>query len=134
LPASINSTDAAFGPGGFVIVGQHVDGEIPDAVAWRSTDGATWTSATMDGLPGNAGDTGLDHVVATDRGYLATGYREEEIPTFWTSVDGLSWTQTEDLPGLAPAGVASLAANDARVVIGGQLPGGTAFIWSAPNE
>jgi hypothetical protein len=61
------------------------------------------------------------------------GYREEEIPTFWTSPDGLSWTQTEDSPDIGAAGVASLAASDARVIVGGQLPGGTAFMWSAPR-
>ena len=131
LPASINSADATFGPGGFVIVGQHVDGEIPDPVAWRSADGTTWTSGRMDGLTGTAGETGLDQVAATDRGYVAVGYREEEIPTFWTSPDGLSWTQTEDSPDIGAAGVASLAASDTRVVLGGQLPDGIAFVWSA---
>ena len=59
LPASINSVDAVFGPAGFVIVGQHVDGEIPDAVAWRSADGTTWTSGQMDGPPDTAGQTGV---------------------------------------------------------------------------
>jgi hypothetical protein len=133
LPAVIQSADATFGPGGFVIVGQQVDGDTPHPVAWRSADGTTWTSARMDGLPGTAGETGLERVAATDRGYVAVGYREEEIPTFWTSPDGLSWTQTEDAPGLGPAYTPTLAASDTRVVVGGQLPGGTAFIWSAPR-
>ena len=105
-----------------------------DPVAWRSTDGETWTTAPMDSLPGPAGATGLERVIASERGYLAVGYREEETPTFWISHDGLSWTQTEDTPGLSPASVFALAASDARVVVGGQLPGGHAFIWSAPLE
>ena len=80
LPAAIFSSDTAFGPGGFVIVGQQIDDDTPHAVAWRSADGTTWTSARMDGLPATRDDRGLQHVIATDRGYLAVAYREEEIP------------------------------------------------------
>jgi hypothetical protein len=132
-PTEIDGSALTFGPEGFVIVGQDVVGETPRPVAWRSSDGTTWTSGRMDGLPGTAGETGLGYVIATDDGYLAMGYRENEVPTFWVSADGIAWTQFDDLATPDPVSEHSLAASQTRVVIGGQLPGGAPFIWSAPR-
>ena len=132
-PTEIDGSAIAFGRAGFVIVGQHVDGEAPHPVAWRSSDGTTWASGEMDALPEAAGETGLRSIVATDDGYLAMGYRENEVPTFWTSPDGLAWTQFDDLGTKDPVSERSLAASQNRVVVAGQLPGGAPFIWSAPR-
>lgn len=133
LRANVVSRTAAYGSGGFVIVGELFLGEITQPVAWRSADGTTWTSAVMDGLPGTAGETGLQKVVATDGGYLAAGSFEDGPPRFWTSLDGLSWTQIDDMPGLPPVEVNALVVTDDRIVMGGQAPGGEASLWSAPR-
>ena len=132
-PDSIDASGATFGPGGFVIVGQKVDGEVPSPVAWVSADGIAWTTATMNALPDPAGDTGLRSVVAFDGGYLAAGYRLEEYPSFWTSTDGSSWIQVDDPAGTQPVYVQALAASDTTFVAGGQTSDGGAFIWTAPH-
>jgi hypothetical protein len=132
-PDTIGASAATFGPGGFVIVGQQVDGEIPSPVAWVSTDGATWTMATMNALPDPAGDTGLRSVVAFDGGYFAAGYRLEEYPSFWTSVDGSSWVQVDDVSNTRPVYVQALGASNTTFVAGGQTSDGGAFLWTAPH-
>ena len=113
MPKPGNAAAVTFGPSGFVIVGQILDGEYPHPVAWASPDGATWSAATMDGLPDPAGETGLRLVAAFDGGYLAYGYRLDDTPSFWTSVDGSSWAQVDDLFGTTPVFVLSIAASDA---------------------
>jgi hypothetical protein len=133
MPKPGNAAAVTFGPNGFVIVGQQLDGEVPSPVAWVSADGATWTSSAMASLPDLAGDTGIRSVVAFDGGYLAAGYRLEEYPSFWTSADGSSWVQVDDPSGTPPGDVQALAASDTTFVAGGQTSDGGAFIWTAPH-
>ena len=132
-PPSVEGSAIAFGPAGFVIVGQRGDADTPHPVAWSSSDGATWANGQMDSLPGAQGETGLRSVVATDGGYLAIGYRLDDVPTFWSSPNGVTWTQLGDLPTHDAVNERSLAASQDRVVVGGQSPGGTPSIWSAPR-
>ena len=102
MPKPGNAAAITSGPSGFVIVGQILDGEYPHPVAWASSDGTTWSAATMAGLPDPAGETGLRSVVASDAGYFAWGYRLDDTPSFWTSADGSSWAQVDDLFGTDP--------------------------------
>ena len=132
-PDTVGASAATFGSGGFVIVGQVIDGEVPSPIAWVSADGVTWTEATMKALPVPAGDTGLRSVVAFEGGYLAAGYRLEEFPSFWTSVDGSSWAQVDDPSNTPPGYVQALAASDETFVAGGQTSDGGAFIWTATH-
>ena len=87
----------------------------------------------MKALPVPAGDTGLRSVVAFEGGYLAAGYRLEEFPSFWTSVDGSSWAQVDDPSNTPPGYVQALAASDETFVAGGQTSDGGAFIWTATS-
>jgi hypothetical protein len=129
-----NAAAVTFGPSGFVIVGQQLEGEVPSPVAWVSADGTTFTASTMVGLPGHAGETGLRSVVAFDGGYLASGYRLQDAPSFWTSVDGSSWVQVDDLFESVQVYPEALAASDSSFVAGGQTAAGGGFIWSAPRQ
>jgi hypothetical protein len=132
-PAAIEASAVTFGPGGFVVVGQQLEGEYPHAIAWVSPDGEAWTEAALAGLPDPAGETGLRLVVAHDGGYLAYGYRLDDSPSFWTSVDGSSWVQVDDLVGSTPLDVQALAASDTTFVAGGQTRDAEAFLWTAPH-
>jgi hypothetical protein len=133
LPKPGNAGAVTFGPRGFVIVGQILDGEYPHPVAWSSPDGTTWSAATMVGLPDPAGETGLRSVVAFDGGYFATGYRLDDTPSFWTSVDGSSWAQVDDLSGTDSVFVQAIGASDSTYLAGGDASAGGAFIWAAPH-
>ena len=133
MPQPGSADAVTFGPSGFVIVGQILDGEYPHPRAWASRDGVTWTSATMVGLPDLGGETGLRSVVAFDGGYLASGYRLDTGPSYWTSADGSSWHQVDDGSGSEEASVRALAASDGRYVAGGETGSGEGFIWTAPN-
>ena len=132
LPKPGSAGAVTFGPSGFVIVGEILDGEYPHAVAWASPDGTTWSVAKMVGLADPAGETGLRSVVAFDGGYLASGYRLDMGPSFWTSVDGSSWVQVDDATGSEGISLQALAASDDVFVAGGDEPGGP-FIWTAPH-
>ena len=133
LPKPGGASGVAFGPQGFAIVGQILDGEFPHPVAWASPDGATWTAATIVGRPDPAGQTGLRSVVAFDGGYFASGYRLDEIPTFWSSVDGSSWYQIDDPSATTSAFVEAIGASDTTFLAGGQTSSGGGFMWSAAH-
>ena len=89
----------AFGPSGFVFVGQTYDGRGPNSFAFASEDGFDWT-----GIP--APFQGVDGWIAglsgSASGYLATGNLFDqqlgrEHPTAWFSPDASGWTSL-DLP------------------------------------
>jgi hypothetical protein len=132
-PAAIEPAAVTFGPGGFVVVGQQLEGEYPHAIAWVSPDGLAWTQAVIAGLPDPAGETGLQSVVAFGGGYLASGYRLNDSPSFWTSIDGSSWAQVDDLFGGDEDDVQALGASGTTYVAGGQTGDGGAFLWTAPH-
>ncbi len=117
------------GPGGFVFIGFEGPGRTRQPLAWRSPDGITWTPAQMDGLAGLSGETGLQDVVGSDGGYLASGARLDEVPTFWRTSDGSTWTQVDD--GSSPPGshVQGLAVSDNVFVAAGSDV--EPFIWTA---
>ncbi|HEX7197609.1 MAG TPA: sialidase family protein [Candidatus Limnocylindria bacterium] len=74
-----------------VAVGESGAAASPIPVAWRSTDGETWTVAPM----GEAGSA--IGVTAVDRGFVAVGgatSNEPAPPMVWTSPDASSWTET----------------------------------------
>ena len=133
LPKPGGAGGVAFGPRGFAIVGQMLDGEYPHPVAWSSSDGTIWTEASMVGRPDPAGQTGLRSVVAFDGGYFASGYRLDDIPTFWSSVDGSSWYQIDDPSATTSAFVNAIGASDTTFLAGGQASSGGGFIWSAAH-
>lgn len=133
LPQPGSADAVTFGPAGFVIVGQILDGEYPHPRAWVSADGATWTSATMEGRPDPEGETGLRSVVGFDGGYFASGYRLDLGPSFWTSGDGSTWAQVDDASGSVESYLPALAASDVSYVAGGATASGGALIWTAPH-
>ena len=133
-PAAVEPGAVAFGPGGFVVVGQQLEGEFPhpDRVGLpRRRD--------MDGRPRWMGcripraRPGCDRSSSSTAGYFASGYRLDDDPSFWTSVDGSSWAQVDDLFGSDPAYVQAIAASDSAYVAGGQTSDGGPFLWSAPH-
>ena len=83
---------------------------------------------------GSPGQTGLRSVVAFDGGYFAAGYRLDDIPSFWSSVDGSSWAQIDDPLATDPVSVQAIGAGETTFLAGGQtLPTGGAFMWAAPH-
>ncbi len=94
---------------GYVAVGmqQEGDGSAANAAAWTSADGHSWARATVDGATGNT----MDHVVATDMGYVAVGTAGYSFhagmqggTAIWTSIDGRRWSRL-GVAGEPPHGV-----------------------------
>jgi hypothetical protein len=126
------ATDVTWSPRGFVIVGVRNEGEYPHPLAWWSPDGETWTDARFDTLPGVAGESLLEVVIGYDDGYLASGHRLQDAASFFTSRDGVVWTQVDDLSGEPLSRVNALAASDDTFVAGGEDD--AAFVWSAARD
>ena len=123
----------AWGPLGFVIGGVRHEGEFPHPLAWhfggrRDLDEHTGSDA----LPGLAGESPFELVAPFDGGYLATGHRLQEAASFFTSADGIGWTQVDDLFGGPLSRVSAMAVSDDVFVAGGET-GNRAFIWTAPR-
>jgi hypothetical protein len=78
--------------GSIVAVGmQRANGDAPPTVmAWRSTDGRTWTAASVEG----ASEGQVFSVAATPTGFLATGPSGDTscLGGIWSSTDGSAWT------------------------------------------
>jgi hypothetical protein len=94
-------------------------------VAWRSTDGRSWESAELAGLPAH------DHTLALDAGPLGM-VAALDGASLWHSDDGLSWRMTQSGPGYydypprvldvaaGPEGFVALLAT--HLLSGAQLP------------
>ena len=149
-PAVVN--DVATWSGGLVAIGTAHDASGTDrTVAWVSTDGRTWTPATMppDRLPDEtwaaaravtAGGPGLVAV-----GWANVGQDANPRVAIWTSSDGLRWSRAPNTPGLAlapgvtidfpergPWDVAAWSGGLVAVGVGG-VDGMSATIWTSPD-
>jgi hypothetical protein len=109
---------AAFGS--IVVVGMAngaTAGGGPIVMAWRSTDGHSWSPA-----PVEAADEGqVFSVAATNSGFLATGPSGETscLGGIWSSIDGASWACEASDPGFAGFGpYAAAGSPGVDVVVG----------------
>jgi hypothetical protein len=101
VPSFGKIIDAAAGPAGYVVIGDH-------AKVWHSTDLVTWTDSEA--------PTGtIRAITARPGGFTAVGDRSGR-PVAWNSPDGRTWTPA-DLPGTTK--VSFVAAKGSVVVAGG---------------
>jgi hypothetical protein len=118
--ASTAAVAVAVGPGGVVTVGTEWGDAGQRPVAWRSTDGRTWTRAAGPFEGNSAKD-----VTANEAGFVMAGAdiaRTGEVTRtrFWLSADGLAWTAADDHASLGnrePSGIAR--GPDGTIVAGG---------------
>jgi hypothetical protein len=144
--------DVATWSGGLVAIGAASESSGRDrAVAWVSTDGRTWTSATRppDRLPDESWAVARA-VTASGPGLVAVGWAnvgQDANPrvAIWTSSDGLEWSRVPNAPGLAlapgvntdfpepgPRDVAAWSGGLVAVGVGGAA-GTSAVIWTSPD-
>ena len=106
-------------------------------IVWISSDGRAWQRAETAGLERH-GD--MNSVVATERGFVATGaYRTGAdlgsgpfVPALWRSVDGLAWEEI-DLPSKRMGfALGVVAIGDRLLVAGGSGP--SAVVWSSDDQ
>jgi len=135
---------AVHGPAGWYAFGTRGTGETPEHVAWRSTDGLTWTGAaapendvtTMIGVPG--GFVAIDEIVTAEGCALPDN---AFMGRTWVSTDGSAWRHTattSEAEGTAirallerPDGLLGLGvAWDLPTSGGGIAPQGA--VWTAP--
>ena len=116
---------AALPDGGFVAVGhdfepETVRDELVHALVWHSSDGYGWQRVPADdSFPGSM----MWDITSTPEGVAAAGCLAGfhcEIGRVWTSVDGLTWELTDDIP-MAPYDIAANTAGD--LVISGEDDG-----------
>jgi len=140
-PAGASASVVAAFNGGFVAaggVGPIDGGPTTEPLAWWSSDGQHWTTATVPSAPGWA----FDYLFAGPSGLLAETTDPGVTPgttRLWTSTDGRSWTPQPAT--LDPLGVQSTGegvgnpngsfAGDGRRL---RLFGNRTFDGSAPNE
>jgi hypothetical protein len=80
-----------------VAVGVSTTGSTDRAVAWVSSDGRDWRSATVEGADGSR----MEAVIPTPAGWLAVGSRDGALSAAsWTSTDGLTWHAAPEEPAL----------------------------------
>jgi hypothetical protein len=117
-------TDIVATPSGWVAVGQHGT----EAAAWTSSDGLSWTPATVEAAgadPDSEFGSLMQHVAAGPDGLVAIGPGRdiESRPAEWASADGRTWTIVSDpIPGIG-------AANDIAL-----MPAGWFVIVGAPAD
>lgn len=119
--------DIAAGVAGVVVVGlEEVQGDRRPRV-WLSTDGESWIRMSGE-TPFGRAPAPMDHVTATDQGYLAITTATGDA---WISTDGEHW---RDLPafeaGTGNAVKAIAAAGDVLVAAGHSSAGRPTF-WAA---
>jgi hypothetical protein len=89
--ACVEPQDVAYGPSGFVMVGQDdYTSDWVTGVAWHSPDGVEWTRSTGD-FDSVGGDSGLYAVTHGGSGYVATGLLDPYASAIWYSPDGGVW-------------------------------------------
>ena len=89
-PATTQVTSVAAFGGGYVAVGFSGGSTTYRPLAWWSSDGRSWSAATVQAKPGD----GLSHVLAGATGLIAFSRQPEDVPgttSFWTSTNGHSW-------------------------------------------
>ena len=92
--AWVEPQDVAFGPSGFVMVGQDdYSSDWVTGVAWHSPDGLSWTRSSGD-FESSGGDSGLYSVTSGEAGYLATGILDPYASAIWFSSNGTAWERT----------------------------------------
>jgi hypothetical protein len=108
-------------------------------VVWRSADGQSWESATLDG------DGRIAALVANRGRFVAAGTRASGSETrarAWTSPDATAWTPVGDDAFVPGSGCASTNAEDVATGPGGYVVVGTewgegcgqhAAAWSSPD-
>ena len=140
--ATVVAVGIAAGYGSIVAVGMGIGvgaGGAPVVMAWRSTDGQTWTRATVE----DAEEGQVFGVAATSTGFLATGPSGATscLGGIWSSTDGAAWTCAASDGGFAGFGAYAAAGSPAvDVAVGltdvGWDPGGTlgmpGAIWWRP--
>jgi hypothetical protein len=86
------TTQAAAGPGGYVIIGYQESAGGDVAAAWHSAGLTGWQQATGENaLDGESGGRQMLGVTATASGYVAVGLQGNS-PAAWLSPDGTSWS------------------------------------------
>lgn len=95
----------ASGGSGFAVVGRRpLDADAPGgALAWWSSDGSTWSQATVDPSFGAVHGPHMSRLIATDDGYMLFGTDNGEA-SVWKSPNGQVWGAPERLPVLADSG------------------------------
>lgn len=120
----------AAGERGLVAVG--ADG--PRAAAWHSADGRTWQRSSSAAMS-VSGPAEVTTVLTTPTGFVAAGRAgglgAETRATFWSSPDGIDWTQAPDGPDAAAARVEALAGGPGRWVAVGIAVNGTSITGGA---
>jgi hypothetical protein len=113
----------------------------PGQAFYSSDDGITWHRHGTFRPPGAT--ESIRAVTRLGSGYIGVGLRDPEVadlPTTWTSADGLTWARGDLLPvpsfaGTAPRTVTGVAANGNRVVVVGTYTSGpnvtNAITWAA---
>jgi hypothetical protein len=121
--------------GGFVAVG--VVGSVQDptgAVAWVSSDGASWTRVDD---PAFAGGEAVSVAPGPSAGLIAVGYQvDRRVAVAWTSPDGRHWMRAPDEPSREHSGGFAwmtdvVAIGDVAIAVGDVqgLQRGTAISW-----
>jgi hypothetical protein len=103
--ATVSAVGVAAASGSVVAVGMAQgagDGGAPVVMAWRSTDGQTWTAGTV----AAAEEGQVFSVAATATGFLATGPSGETscLGGIWSSPDGVAWACAASDPAFAGFG------------------------------
>lgn len=113
-------TQAAAGPGGYVLVGEQVAVRRPAAVAWWSASPGAWTQAAGTAIPSPAPGRAarppsrMLAVTTGGPGFVAAGSSGSR-PAVWSSQDGRSWTA-----GVLPVPAGAQSALLQRVAAHGQ--------------
>ncbi|MBI3751376.1 MAG: hypothetical protein HY263_06935 [Chloroflexi bacterium] len=106
---------------GFVALGESPSASLPP-VAWRSSDGLHWVSATIGALPGSSfvlAASGSSGLVA-----MSTAGGTPGLTSYWTSTLGNSWAPSEADPlGIWNAGAGAGSANGLFTGDGNRLLG-----------
>jgi hypothetical protein len=88
----VYTTQAAAGPGGYVIIGYQETPGGDVAAAWHSAGLTGWQQAAGENaLDGESGGRQMLGVTATASGYFAVGLQGNS-PAVWVSPDGKSWS------------------------------------------
>ncbi len=124
LPNALGNAaqQVAWGPAGFVVVGDRNGEGVPSGITWWSPDGRSWTRVTkIDGSSHPA----LGAVAAGPGGYVALGV-DGSRRAAWSSTDGRTWHR------LATSGTVPQPARARMRYVNGQflVPSGSQ-VWSS---
>jgi hypothetical protein len=130
--------DLAKGPGGYVAVGERIDGVITELgnegpvtpLLWRSTDGIRWTAGSATAFGSGFATT----ITGNSAEYLAV-VQQDPTTHLYRSVDGLDWQAVADPPGVSGGYMRKVIVGPKGFVAIGNVgpPGYTTAFWSSPN-